>query len=71
MQTAPMRERQLNIRLSDQEAARLDRVAEHYGLNAAGVIRMLVKREHDAIVASTPPPAPSTPPPPTAKKKRR
>jgi len=44
-----MRERQLNIRLSEEEAARLERVANHYGLNAAGVLRMLVKRAHDSL----------------------
>lgn len=44
-----MRAKQLNIRLSDEEADRLERVARHYGLNAAGVIRFLLKREDDAI----------------------
>jgi len=44
-----MREKQLNIRLSPEEAARLEEVAEHYSLSAAAVLRMLVKREHDLI----------------------
>jgi sulfur relay (sulfurtransferase) DsrC/TusE family protein len=44
-----MREKQLNIRLTEDELARLQLVAEHYGLNVAGVLRMLVKREADAI----------------------
>lgn len=44
-----MRERQINIRLSDEEAQRLDALAAHYGLNIAGVLRMLVKRDHDAL----------------------
>lgn len=44
-----MRVKQLNIRLSDEEAERLERVAKHYGLNAAGVIRFLLKRADDAI----------------------
>ncbi|HKY39246.1 MAG TPA: hypothetical protein VJN18_25085 [Polyangiaceae bacterium] len=44
-----MREKQLNVRLSPEEAARLEAVAEHYSLSAAAVLRMLVKREHDAL----------------------
>jgi hypothetical protein len=49
MQTeAVARDRLFNMRLSEDESARLDRLAEHYGLNAAGVIRMLLKREDDA-----------------------
>jgi predicted DNA-binding protein len=52
MQTDEMREKQLNIRLSAEESERLDRVADHYGLNSAGLIRMLLKREDLAIAAS-------------------
>jgi hypothetical protein len=37
------------MRMSDDEAERLDAVAKKYGLNAAGVLRMLVKREYDAL----------------------
>lgn len=48
------RERLFNIRLSEEEAARLDRLASHYGLNAAGVIRMLLKREDDALPTIVP-----------------
>lgn len=44
-----MREKQLNIRLSPEEAARLEMVADYYSLSAAAVLRMLVKREHDSI----------------------
>jgi hypothetical protein len=44
-----MREKQLNIRLSPEEAQRLEFIAEHYSLSAAAVLRMLVKREHDAL----------------------
>jgi uridine phosphorylase len=43
------REKQLNIRLSPEEAQRLDRIASHYGLSSAAVLRMLVKREDDSI----------------------
>lgn len=49
MQTEPMREKTFNIRMSDEESQRVEAVARHYGLNAAGVIRMLVKKEADAI----------------------
>jgi hypothetical protein len=45
---AGMREKLFTMRMSQEESARLDVVAAHYGLNAAGVIRMLVKREFDA-----------------------
>lgn len=45
----PMREKQFNIRLNDEEAARLEEVTKHYGLNGAGLFRMLLKREHDRI----------------------
>lgn len=44
-----MREKQLNIRLNKEEAARLLLVADHYGLNGAAVFRMLLKREADNI----------------------
>ena len=49
MQTDPMRERLFNVRLSEEEAARLDVVSKHYGLNAASTIRFLLKREVDAL----------------------
>jgi predicted DNA-binding protein len=52
--TAGMRERLFTMRMSDEESQRLEAVAKHYALNAAGVIRMLVKREFDAIIASNP-----------------
>jgi len=46
---AAMREKQLNVRVSPEEQERLEFLADHYGLNAAAVIRMLVKREYDAV----------------------
>ncbi len=61
MQTpAPMRERQLNVRLSGDEGVRFDAVAAHYGLNPQGLIRMLVKREADALGIAAEPPKPAT-----------
>jgi len=44
-----MRERLFTMRMSDEESQRLDALAKHYALNAAGVLRMLVKREYDAV----------------------
>jgi hypothetical protein len=54
VETAAMRERLFTMRMSDEEHARLEEVSKHYGLNAAGVIRMLVKREHDGLLVSPP-----------------
>lgn len=48
---ASMREKLFTMRMSQEESARLEAVATHYGLNAAGAIRMLVKREFDAVHA--------------------
>jgi hypothetical protein len=45
VQANEMRERMFTMRLSAEESARLDALAEHYGLNAAGLIRMLLKKE--------------------------
>ena len=48
------RTQQMNIRMSAAEEARLQRVAEHYALTPTAVLRMLVKRECDALpVAKT------------------
>lgn len=61
---ANMREKLFTMRMSDEESARLDAVARHYGLNAAGVIRMLVKREYDAqqaLAGQEPGKKPATP----------
>lgn len=44
------KDQMFKLRLNADDRARLDAVAAHYALNVAGVIRMLVKREHDAIV---------------------
>jgi antitoxin component of RelBE/YafQ-DinJ toxin-antitoxin module len=59
MHTAsPMVQRKMfTVRLSEDEQARLDLVATHYGLTAAGVLRMLLKREEDAIRKSGAAPA--------------
>jgi len=64
-----MRERLFTMRMSDEETQRIDALAKHYGLNAAGVIRMLVKRDYDAIGASVPDPFYPPPADPKLKKK--
>ena len=45
------RERLFTVRMSDEERERAELVARHYGLNVAGVLRMLLKREADTIGA--------------------
>lgn len=49
------------MRIDDEEQRRLERVAAHYGVSIPSMIRMLVKREDDAL------PKDATP---TPKKKR-
>lgn len=50
-----MRERQINVRVSEAEGVRMDAVAEHYGLNPQALLRFLVKREADTLkIAAAP-----------------
>jgi hypothetical protein len=63
---ANMREKLFTMRMSEEESLRLDAVARHYGLNAAGVLRMLVKREHDVVAREKTPATPAV-----AKKKTK
>jgi len=60
------RGRLLNMRVNDDEYDRLSRLAEHYGLNVSGVIRMLAKR--DAVALGLEPARPSVPTPTPASK---
>lgn len=56
MQTQEMREHLFTIRMNEEETARLEAVAKHYGLTSAGVIRMLLKekeRELGLLPATT------------------
>jgi predicted transcriptional regulator len=46
------RDKQINFRVSEDEAKRFDDVAEHYNLSLAAMLRMLVKEKHDAIEAT-------------------
>jgi len=43
------RERLFNIRMNTEETSRLDGLASHYGITAAAVVRMLVKRDADGL----------------------
>jgi hypothetical protein len=45
------RDKQINFRVSEEEAARFDRVAAHFGLSLAAMLRMLVKEKDDEIRA--------------------
>lgn len=45
MNVVPMRERQINVRLSEEEGEWLDTVTEHYGINVANLFRMMLKKE--------------------------
>jgi len=44
-----VRERQLNVRLNDQEAQRLEAIEQRVGLNGANLVRMWIKREFDTL----------------------
>lgn len=61
--TAPVaREKLFNMRMSAEEWERLEGLAKHYGLNAAGVLRMLVKADFDRLQAEAKPtPTPKPP----------
>lgn len=60
MQTDVVRERLFTMRMSEDEYQRLEALAAHYGLNGAGVIRMLMierarEIEADSLSASKKP----------------
>jgi hypothetical protein len=40
---------QINVRMNAEEIDRLGRVAKHYGVSGASALRMLLKREDDAL----------------------
>jgi hypothetical protein len=44
------REKLFNMRMSAEEWARAERVAEHHALNVASLVRMLLKQADDGIV---------------------
>lgn len=59
MQTDAMRERLFTMRMSAEESARMEAVSAHYALNAASLIRMLIKREADSLGIAAEPPKPT------------
>ena len=60
MRPENMREKQVNIRLNEDEAARVERVAGHHGINAAALFRMLVMKEARALGLADAPAVPIT-----------
>ncbi len=54
-----LRTEQLNLKLTDDELERLERLAAHYALSPQSVLRMLLKQASDALTASTKPAKPS------------
>jgi hypothetical protein len=46
------REKQINFKVTPDEAKRFDRVAAHFGIPLAATIRMLVKEKDDALGAT-------------------
>lgn len=72
MQTQEMaREKQINFRVSEEEARRFERVAEHHGIPVAAMLRMLVKKEERTILGApvqwpSTSPMPAVPPAPHA-----
>lgn len=52
VQTADVaqREKLFTMRMNDEEHARLNDLAQHYGITVAAVLRMLVKAKHDEVM---------------------
>ncbi len=69
MDEESVRERQINLRLSEEEAERLELLSAHYGLNPPNLLRFLLKKESDSLRAAAAA-VPSPPPPPSTKKKK-
>ena len=69
MQPDVIREEQLNVRLSPDEMKRARRLAEHYGVTPANVVRLLLKeRARDlGLDDGASPSAPRERKPPTRK----
>lgn len=72
MQLDSVREKQLNVRLTPEEDARFTRVASHFGLSPAALVRMLViqKARELGLEPSSPLPAQPRTKTKTAPKKR-
>lgn len=70
MQTVEVRSHLFNVRFSDEEQARLEAICEHLGVNAANLIRMLLKDKARELGITMPKAAPE-PPPSKPRLKRR
>ena len=70
MQADVIREEQLNVRLSPDEMKRARRLAEHFGVTPANVVRMLLKERARELGIDDDGAAPSPPRKPAARKPR-
>ena len=51
MQAEVLRTEQINLRLTGEEVARLEKLAAHYAISPQSVLRMLLKRASDELDA--------------------
>ncbi len=65
-----MRERMFTMRLGKDESERLDALADHFGINAVGLIRMLLKEKARELGLVTAAPTPAEPAKKTTTKRR-
>jgi len=54
MQTDVLRTEQINLKLTTDELARLERLATHYAISPQSVLRMLLKRASDELTPQPP-----------------
>ena len=52
-----LRTNQFNVRLNEDEAARLEKLAAHYSVSPATVVRLLIKARFDELLAAEAKPA--------------
>lgn len=58
MQTEVIREKQLNLKLTQEELDRLQALADHHSLSPQSVIRMLLKHAYDQLATPAKPAKP-------------
>jgi hypothetical protein len=54
MQTEAVREHLFTMRMSDEEWGRVEKLCAFHGINAASLLRMLLKKEERALDANDP-----------------
>ena len=59
--TEVLRTLQINLKLTADELARLERLAEHYAISPQSVLRMLLKQASDALSTTSTPSVPAKP----------